>query len=144
MSNAGRPTKYNNIDLEKVTKLCRLGVTDKELSEFLDISEATLNNWKKEYPEFLESIKKGKIISDSEVVNSLYKRATGYTVQEDKIINDGGKPRIVKVNKEIAPDSTACFFWLKNRRKENWRDKQDIALEAGVNIVYAKDEDKEL
>ncbi len=144
MSNAGRPTKYNNIDLEKVTKLCRLGVTDKELSDFLDISEATLNNWKKEYPEFLESIKKGKVISDGEVVNSLYKRATGYTAIEEKPMLINGELEMVQTKKQYPPDSTACFFWLKNRRKENWRDKQDISVDGGVNIVYAKDEDKEL
>ncbi|AJO24794.1 Phage protein [Heyndrickxia coagulans] len=28
--------------------------------------------------------------------------------------------------KEVAPDVTAQIFWLKNRRPDKWRDKQDI------------------
>lgn len=28
--------------------------------------------------------------------------------------------------KEIAPDTTAQIFWLKNRKPEKWRDKQEI------------------
>ena len=26
----------------------------------------------------------------------------------------------------VPPDTTACIFWLKNRRREDWRDRVDI------------------
>ncbi len=40
-------------------------------------------------------------------------------------------PRSVKMltkqkTKEIVPDTTAQIFWLKNRKSDVWRDKQDI------------------
>lgn len=41
-------------------KLCLLGATDKELADFFSVSEQTLNKWKKDYPEFLESLKREK------------------------------------------------------------------------------------
>lgn len=56
---AGAPTKYDEVFNEQVYKLCLLGAIDKEIAEFFNVCEATINNWKIEYPEFLESIKKG-------------------------------------------------------------------------------------
>lgn len=53
-----RPTKYQEAYAEQARKLCLLGCTDAELADFFEVSEATINNWKLEYPEFLESIKR--------------------------------------------------------------------------------------
>ncbi len=36
-----------------------------------------------------------------------------------------GKPVIVPTVKHYPPDTTACIFWLKNRQRDRWRDKQD-------------------
>ena len=32
---------------------------------------------------------------------------------------------IVPTTKHYPPDTTAAIFWLKNRQKSKWRDKQD-------------------
>lgn len=40
--------------------------------------------------------------------------------------------------KEVIPDTTAQIFWLKNRRPDKWRDKQDVEHSGqigGVTIV---------
>ncbi|MEW4414440.1 transposase [Clostridium sp. AN503] len=34
--------------------------------------------------------------------------------------------------KEVVPDTTAQIFWLKNRRPDKWRDKQDMELSGEV------------
>jgi len=31
-----------------------------------------------------------------------------------------------KVVKQMAPDTTAQIFWLKNRQPDKWRDKKEI------------------
>lgn len=36
------------------------------------------------------------------------------------------------VTKMVKPDTTAQIFWLKNRRPDKWRDKQDIEHSGGV------------
>ena len=36
--------------------------------------------------------------------------------------------------KEVAPDTTAQIFWLKNRKPETWRDKQQIEHSGGVDV----------
>lgn len=48
-----------------MSKLCLLGATDKELGDFFNVTEQTINNWKKDFPSFFESIKRGKIDADA-------------------------------------------------------------------------------
>ncbi|EPY06641.1 hypothetical protein PAALTS15_13592 [Paenibacillus alvei TS-15] len=36
--------------------------------------------------------------------------------------------------KEVSPDVTAQIFWLKNRRPDKWRDKQEIGHSGNVDI----------
>lgn len=127
-----RPTKYQKAYAEQARKLCMLGYTDDQLADFFEVATATINTWKKEHPEFLESIKKGKDISDGEVADSLYQRAMGYVAPDIdiRVIND----QIVKtkIQKHYPPDTAAAIFWLKNRQKKNWRDKIDHGIE-GAN-----------
>lgn len=43
-----------------------------------------------------------------------------------------------EITKEVLPDTTAQIFWLKNRRPDRWRDKQDIEHSGqigGVTII---------
>jgi hypothetical protein len=123
-----RPTIYKKEYCEQAYKLCLLGAIDKELADFFGVQEKTLNNWKHNHPEFLQSIKEGKEIADANVASRLYERAMGYSHPEDKIFNDNGEPMIVPTTKHYPPDPTAAIFWLKNRRKEQWRDKQDMEV----------------
>ena len=75
---AGRPTDYREEYNEQVTKLCKLGATDKELADFFEVAESTINLWKEVHPQFSESIKEGKIQADANVAQALYHRAIGY------------------------------------------------------------------
>lgn len=121
----GRPTKYKKDYAEQARKLCLLGATDKKLAEFFEVTESTINKWKVDHKEFSESIKKGKEIADAEVASSLYHRALGYEHPEDDIRAVNGEIVITPTMKRYAPDTTAAIFWLKNRKKAEWRDKQD-------------------
>ena len=42
--------------------------------------------------------------------------------------------------KEVVPDTTAQIFWLKNRRPDRWRDKQDVAVEGSMKVTNPYDE----
>lgn len=126
VSSAGRPTEYKESYNRQVEKLCLLGSTDKDIADFFEVSETTINNWKLKHPEFLESIKRGKISADANVASRLYKRAIGYEHDEDKIFNNNGEPLIVPTIKHVQPDTTAAIFWLKNRQPKMWRDKQEV------------------
>lgn len=123
---AGRPTDYREEMNDLVYKFCLLGATDERLAELLDTTVTSLNTWKKKYPEFLASIKKGKDIADAEVVGSLFHRAKGYSHTDTKFATHEG---LITDEREYVkhypPDATSAIFWLKNRQKAQWRDKQD-------------------
>ena len=144
---AGRPTEYKEEYCAQVEKLCKLGATDKEIADFFDVNKATINRWKREYPEFCASVKKGKLWADAEVAHSFHKRATGYQYDEvtyEKLavsetgmaVDDEGDIEDTKkeaykrkvVTKEVPPDGGAALNWLKNRQKDKWRDK----IETGI------------
>ena len=131
----GRKSEYRIEYADQALKLCLLGATDKELSEFFSVSEQTLNKWKKDYPEFLESLKKGKNIADANVASRLYNRAIGYNCKATKFATSNGK---ITDSKEFIehypPDTTAAIFWLKNRQPEKWRDKKEV--DANVNLGH--------
>ncbi len=123
-----RPTKYKPEYVEQAAKLCALAATDQELADFFEVTVTTLNRWKISYPEFCASIKDAKEQADNRVERSLFQRATGYEQDEVKIFMPGGKddPVYAPYRAKIAPDTTACIFWLKNRRPDVWREKSTV------------------
>jgi len=129
----GRKTKYREEFCTQAEKLCALGATDRDLADFFHVSESTLNLWKLTHPEFSESLKDGKDQADKRVEQSLYRRALGYSHDAVKILQDKGNPVIVPYVEHHPPDTTACIFWLKNRRPDRWRDLK--ALEHSGEIV---------
>jgi hypothetical protein len=132
----GRPSKFDTGVCDQAVKLCMLGAIDKDLADFFGISESTLNKWKIDYPEFSESLKEGKAHADANVANSLYQRALGYSHAEEKIFcNKDGDVTRVETIKHYAPDTTACIFWLKNRRKDVWRDRHELTGADGDPVI---------
>ncbi len=120
----GRPSAYKSEYAEQAGKLCMLGATDEEIADFFGVHTATVYRWKNVHPEFCEALKAGKDSADERVERSLYQRAIGYTHDEDKIFNNGGEALIVPTKKHYPPETTAAIFWLKNRRPDEWREKQ--------------------
>lgn len=123
----GRPRSFKPEYVEQARKLCLLGATDVEVADFFDVTERTINRWKVDYPEFCQALKLGKDEADDRVEKSLYRRALGYSHEAVKIFANPatGAEQIVPYTEHYPPDTTACIFWLKNRRKDQWRDKID-------------------
>lgn len=122
----GRPTKFQSEFVEQARKLAELGATDRDAADFFKVDEATLHRWKHTRPEFCEALKVGKETADNRVEQSLYRRALGYSHDAVKIFMPAGaaKPVHAPYVEHHAPDTTAAIFWLKNRRPDLWRDRQ--------------------
>jgi len=137
-SGMGRPSSYRGEYAEQAVKLYRLGVTDQEIAGFFDVSVATLNRWKHAYPDFMESVKNGKMHADANVADSLYRRACGYSHVATKFVTHKG---IITDREEYVkhypPDTQACIFWLKNRRPDLWREK--VEIEPNRELITIKD-----
>lgn len=120
-----RPSKYKPEYAGQATKLCALGATDQEIADFFEVDVRTIHRWKADHDEFCHSLKAGKEVADERVERSLFQRATGYEQEEVKIFMPAGRdePVYAPFRAKIAPDTTACIFWLKNRRRDLWRDK---------------------
>lgn len=132
----GRPTDYREEYDLQAEKLCRLGATDKEIADFFEVTEQTINNWKINFPSFFESLKKGKVIADMNVADSLYHRALGYSHADTDIRVVDKDLVMTPIIKQYPPDTTAGIFWLKNRRPKEWRDKQEIEAKVEGSMVF--------
>lgn len=119
-----------------LTAWARDGLTDEQMAQKMGINVATLYRWKNEYSEICNALKTSKELVDIEVENSLLKNALGYhyveqVVQSRKeVIYENGKrvkevtePEVIEVERWKPGESVAQFFWLKNRKPKNWRDK---------------------
>lgn len=130
----GRPTEYDEKYNEQARKLCLMGYTDKQLADFFEVSETTLNNWKIKHPKFLESLKAGKEFADMEVTASLYQRAVGYSHKETKVFNNQGEIVTHDVTKIYPPDPLSIKYWLNNRQPERWREKVESDSASDVEV----------
>lgn len=123
-------SKYKSEYDELAYNYALLGATDRQMAEFFDVSEVTINEWKKVHPSFLKSMSGGKSQADALVAKSLFHRALGYSHPETKIATrDGQITDTLDVVKHYAPDTAAASFWLKNRQPDIWRDKKEIAID---------------
>lgn len=110
----------------------REGLTDEQIAKNLGVGKTTFYKLIKEHPELSEHLKKGKEIIDYEVENALLKRALGYEyIETTKEIAYNPKTEknelqvTKKVTKQVAPDTTAQIFWLRNRKPSKWKNNPE-------------------
>ena len=109
----------------------REGLTDEQIAQNIGIAPKTLYKWMNDYGEIRKAIKKGKGPVDFQVENALLKRALGYDWEETTTeIYGDGKKHVKKVTRHVPPDVAALVFWLKNRKRDVWRDRPDLINDA--------------
>ncbi len=111
-------------NLIKLEGWARDGLTEEQIAKNIGIDKTTLYRWKIKESNICNALKKGKEVVDFEVENALLKRALGYTItiNEQKVDKDGCV-HDTKRDVHIPGDVVAQIFWLKNRKKEQWREK---------------------
>lgn len=85
----------------------RDGLTNEQIANNIGINVKTLYEWKNKESNISNALKKGKEIVDFEVENALLKSA-------------------------LQGNVTAQIFWLKNRKKEQWREKLEYSNDEGL------------
>ncbi|EAF6697316.1 helix-turn-helix domain-containing protein [Listeria monocytogenes] len=134
--------------LVKLEGYARDGLIDDQVAAKIGIARQTLYEWKKKYPVIDDALKRGKEVVDRHVESCLLKNATGYTYTEDvpmrikkKYYDEENRlcekeeVIVVKVSKQKPAETVAQIFWLKNRKPEDWRDKQNV--EHSGNIEHS-------
>ncbi len=139
-------TKYG---LETIRKLAEDGLSDTELAAAVGLTLEELERWRKRLPKFREAIELGRREADFDVIEAVYKKATGYnvsTTKTHKLKHIDYDPTTGKKLREyeelaegtdidyVAPDLRAGIFWLKNRQPERWSERGAAyeSLEGGV------------
>lgn len=125
----------------------RDGLTNEEIAANIGVTSKTLYEWISKKREIGDALKKGKAPVDIKVENQLLKSALGFKVTVKKAVKvktKKNKPGVGLIEEEhiemvdeeqyIPPVPVAQFFWLKNRRPDKWREKQDI----NVNTIDDK------
>ena len=111
-------TAFKSEYIEQARKLAALGANDREIGEFFGVSERTMTRWKCSDEGFAAALNLGKVAADDRVEQSMYRRATGYSFDAQKVFVVDGAPVVVGYVEHVPPDVSAAKFWLGNRRKQ--------------------------
>lgn len=124
----------------------RLGLSDIEISEIIGIKRSQYKKLKEKEPKITEAVERGRAGADFRVVNSLFKKATGYTqkyvkpyklkvIEYDTDSNRKASEREViefcEESEYIPPDLKAIIFWLSSRMPELWSEGKGISNDEG-------------
>ena len=127
MTDPGRPTLYRPDYCELARNYCLLGATNEELGAFFGVTRRTIDNWIADQPDVEAAVKSGRLVADSKVACGLYARAIGIERTVKRTALYRGEPKDFETNVYFPPDTQACIFWLRNRRRQTWRDGPNAA-----------------
>jgi len=78
--------------------------------------------WLRTYPEFKKAVQEGRDVADADVALALLHKAKGFTHTDVKVLRTEAGPEQVEYNRYFPPDTQAAIFWLRNRRRKQWRE----------------------
>lgn len=115
------------------------GLTDEQIAkDKIGIGVRTLYEWKDRFPQIMQALKDGKEIPDREVEAALYKRACGYEYEEVTEEWDATVEKMIvtkRVKKQVPPDPTSIIFYLKNRKPDQWINKDKLEVSGNINFA---------
>ena len=119
----------------------RDGYTVQDIATRVGVSQQQFRVWMNKYPEIKKAVNNGRELVDYKVENALLKAALGYKTKEVRvatIIRNGKTIETQKetVEKEQAPNVSACQCWLYNRMPKKWKN-----MNSRANILDEIDED---
>lgn len=115
--------------------LARKGATLAEIAEALGVCARTVDTWVAQFPTFKAAIETARVEADDRVERALYERAIGYTHPAVRHFHTNGQILEAHYEEHYPPDTAAASLWLRNRRPDRWRDKQEMTHEAGVSLA---------
>lgn len=129
---AGRPNKYSTHVKPYLKEIEQYAtyMTEAQIAKTLRVSVSAWCEYKKEYKELNEALKKGRVQLVAELRSTLIQKAKGFEYEERKKIKEKGKVvrEEIYIRKSL-PDVAALNLLLKNYDSENWaNDPQMIKI----------------
>lgn len=112
------------------------GKSYSEIARNMGISHQLLGYWRKKSYLINEAIELGYEFCHGKVEDALFKKATGYTIQET-VIDAKGNEHVIE--KYIQPDIKAIQYYLNNRCKERWSGNIQHQTNIQVPIIFGED-----
>jgi len=116
----GRPTKYKPEFCDVVVGVGEDGGTLAEMAEACDVDRSTINDWIDRHPDFSRAIKRGQ------------QKAQIWWEKQGKLATFGGIDGF---------NATSYIFNMKNRFKDDWREKQEVTQTVKVESFKWEDDD---
>ena len=106
-----------DIDVDQVRQLAAQGMSEVQIGQALGISPSTITRRKRDCDHFERALKEGRAAGIRAVTNSLFQAAT-----------DPDRPNVA-----------AATFYLKNRDRANWSDRQEHDVSGHISHDHAHD-----
>ena len=122
MARRGRPTKYDPAMCDRVVECGAQGMGKCEMAEELGITYTSFETYQQQHPEFLEAVK-----------TALRKSQAWWERKGRQATFDAQ-----------GFSATSYIFQMKNRFKDDWRDKVEQEHTGGIAIVRLSDLDERI
>ena len=130
MGKPGPPLKCDKGTFRHIIYMIAEGKTMQEIADELDVERMTIYGWLSQNDQYWDDVGESRRLIDRQIETSLFRRALGYTYEEEKVTtNNGAFTDKIKITKHVPPDIEACKWWLKNRQPDKWRDKRDLGFD---------------
>ena len=138
MPTPGQPTSYKPDYDELAHNYCLLGATNEDLAGFFRVTRRTVDNWMATHPDFAQAVQQGRAAADAVIARSLFDRAKGFSHKVTRTTLYQGEERTITNTVEYPPDTLACMFWLRNRRRKHWLERAQSAPAAESGLTLAE------
>lgn len=120
---AGRPTKYEPEFCDRVIDYGKQGMGKCEMASELGIAFHSFETYQEKHPEFLQSVKEA------------LRHSQAWWEKQGRIATFGGID---------GYNATSFIFNMKNRFKEDWRDKVEQEHSGGLRVLPVDASDERL
>jgi transcriptional regulator with XRE-family HTH domain len=131
---AGRPTLYESRFCDLLIEHMSKGLSYESFAGFIGVSKQTIYDWEKANPEFLDA----KNIGTEKARLWWEQKAADYLINTDETIRDSEGNMTTK---RTSLNSTVWIFNMKNRFKEDWKDRHDVTQTnfEGIRVISGDD-----
>jgi hypothetical protein len=118
--------------------MAAVGLTDKEISEFVGVKLAQLKRRLKQIPNLEAALVEGRSEATQKMVAQMYMVAMGGLVTQKikERINGRGEKTIEIMTEEAPPNPQMMMFWLTNTASDKWKYSRQLVKEdtMGLNV----------
>jgi hypothetical protein len=109
---------FTDTEIKLIETLLEIGYTDQQIADQLGLVRQTFRNRAKQSGVNLHQKKE---VADTKVVATLYKKATGYEIQDQVVAGSGADAKILTLTRYQPAELGAIVFWLCNRQGKLWK-----------------------